>query len=159
MTFPWLLCNVEEKKPSWLSFINLKWKNLTRDEKSLFFPAERTRDYFRNYVLSPCASRERGNYERDLTFHRTMLAKAKLLLSITVLLQVKDILTVYFITSRQTISLLPCTTSLMDVRLMWFAHAKCHCCAKPVYFIFGGNSDFWNSVLNAAAKIKGNWGS
>lgn len=107
--------------------------------------------------ISRFASKKRGTWERDCTFHRTMLLKAKFCLSITVLLKVKDILIVYFITSRQITFLLTCTTSLIDVMISWRDWRMRNGTVMRGRFIFGGNSGLWNNV-NAAAKIKRNWG-
>lgn len=107
--------------------------------------------------ISRFAGKKRGTWERDCAFHRTMLSKAKFCLSVTVLLQVKDILIVSFITSRQITFLLTCTTSLIDVMISWRDWRMRNSTVMRRRFIFGGNSGLWN-IDNAAVKIKGNWG-
>lgn len=99
--------------------------------------------------ISRFASKKRGTWERDCAF--------QFCLSVTVLLQVKDILIVYFITSRQITFLLTCTTSLIDVMISWRDWRMRNGTVMRRRFIFGGNSGLWNND-NAAVKIKGNWG-
>lgn len=121
-------------------------ESLTGDESS-------RKNSWRFSQISRFVSKKRGTWERDCAFHRTMLSKAKFCLSVTV----KDILIVYFITSRQITFLLTCTTSLIDVMISWRDWRMRNGTVMRRRFIFGGNSGLWNDD-NAAVKIKGNLG-